>query len=662
MKLKHFPLLILILLTVGLLKYSDSLIQYNKEEVFLSSEAFKSYKVFSNEFESQKVVLGYLETEQPSQIEANFSKIKEKYPEVQFAWAKDFVQKDTDNEIRDFYSINNKLSIKLVDSKGHYFIFSHDEMDPQELDRFFKNVLVSMPNVKLIGPSFTNYHLNIQSLKIKEVAFPLLFVFSLCIIFLCVRSLLPTLYIFFISLFSVGITLSLTKIFFETSNMVTAISPLVTFVITLAMSFHFYFSSLAYRSVDEILSWKLKPFVLMTITTVIGFASLRFSEITAVKQFALLSSVSILISSLFVIFFWIKFYSNIPKGRLVRFKYTNLLVMKAKKNWSYLFCFISILLGVICFSKIPVLVEAAYFLPEEHIVRTSLDKLHNDFLGNPNLEIIIKKKNDKYETLLEINDIENEIKILHPSINNLTSMNTIVKDVNYIYSQNRVLPDFEIAYQTLLSKSPEILKAYKNYDEKYHITIYGKLLHTEDYFNFISNVENFLKDKNIEYELNGIYYQLMVSQRNLIKTLIVSFMFSLIIVCLIVAFFFKSLKDFLIFILVNIGPPALGILFLYLSGFSMNVATIMTFSVSFGLIVDSTIHIIFAIKNNENIHEYKISTILPIFYVSILLIFSFLVIGFSDFLPIRQFGVLMAVTLLAGLIYDLYIVPSLKKL
>ncbi len=659
---KHYPLGLLAFITVILLSFSNDLIQYNKEEVFLTENSLKLYKSFLKKHEDKRFVLGYLETDNPIIIEEAFKKIKQKYPQVKLAWAKNFTKKQYNDDIREFYKKNNLLSLKLIDKKGHFFIFTHPKMFPTELNRLFSDILEHLKNVKLIGPSFTNFYLDKQSLEIKTIVFPLLFIFSFIFIVILIRSLIPSFYIFFISLFSVGLTLIVTKVFYTHSNMVTVISPLVSFVITLAVSFHFYFSSLVYKSKKEILKWKLHPFLLMILTTVIGFGSLYLSDILAIKQFALISSFSIFVSSSFTIVFWIMFFDNISPKKNLNLKGTKFLLILPRKTLALLITTISILFGLWSFIKVPVLVEASYFFPQKHIVRTSIDKLHHHFLGNPNLEIIIKADQDNFKKVLEIDKIEQDLKLVHKSINSIASLNTIIKDINYLYLGQQVLPRASVAYYTLKSKIPEILLSYGNTDENdYRITIYGKLLNTEEYFQFVGAVDNYLKKNNIKYEFNGIYYHLMTSQKNLIQTLVKSFLISLLIVCLIIAFSFKSLSDFFIFILVNIGPPSLSLLFMNIAGFSLNVATIMTFSVSFGIIVDSTIHILFSIRKNEEIENYKVATIGPIFYVSLLLIFSFLIIGFNDFLPIKQFGVLMSITILFGLLFDLYIVPALKR-
>lgn len=659
---KYYPLGVLAFITVVLLSFSNDLIQYNKEEVFLTENSLKLYKSFLTKHEDKRFVLGYLETDNPIKIEVAFKKIKQKYPQVKFAWAKNFTKKQTNHNIREFYKKNNLLSLKLIDEKGHFFIFTHPEMFPTELNRLFSDILEHFKNVKLIGPSFTNFYLNKQSLEIKTTVFPILFIFSFIFIVVLIKSLIPAFYIFFISLFSVGLTLVITENIYTHSNMVTVISPLVSFVITLAVSFHFYFSSLVYKRKKEVLKWKLYPFLLMILTTVIGFASLYLSDILAIKQFALISSLSIFISSSFTIGFWVLFFDNISPRKKLEFKGTKYLLFLPRKNSALLITIVSILFGLWSFIKIPVLVEASYFFPQKHIIRTSIDKLHHHFLGNPNLEIIIKADQSNFENILEIDKIEQDLKLVHKSINNIASLNTIIKDINYLYLGQKILPKASVAYYTLKSKVPKILQNYGNTDEnEYRITIYGKLLNTEEYFQFVGAVDNYLKKNNIKYEFNGIYYHLMTSQKNLIQTLIKSFLISLFIVCLIIAFSFKSLSDFFIFIIVNIGPPSLSLLFMNIAGFSLNVATIMTFSVSFGIIVDSTIHILFSIKNNEKTEDYKVATIGPIFYVSLLLIFSFLIIGFNDFLPIKQFGVLMSMTILFGLLFDLYIVPALKR-
>ena len=106
-------------------------------------------------------------------------------------------------------------------------------------------------------------------------------------------------------------------------------------------------------------------------------------------------------------------------------------------------------------------------------------------------------------------------------------------------------------------------------------------------------------------------------------------------------------------------PITAALICMYIFGLSLNIATVMTFSISLGLIVDTSIHLVYHLRKNETFEQYFKTTLTPIIASSILLVFSFLIFGTYDFLPIREFGITLAIALVFGVIIGLLSVPTL---
>ena len=99
---------------------------------------------------------------------------------------------------------------------------------------------------------------------------------------------------------------------------------------------------------------------------------------------------------------------------------------------------------------------------------------------------------------------------------------------------------------------------------------------------------------------------------------------------------------------------------MYLFDLSLNIATVMTFSISMGMIVDSSLHIIHILDQRlVTFNEYIETTVKPVVLSSLLFIFCFSSFGFMGFMPIREFGIILSIMLSLGLLFDLYILPSL---
>ena len=239
------------------------------------------------------------------------------------------------------------------------------------------------------------------------------------------------------------------------------------------------------------------------------------------------------------------------------------------------------------------------------------------------------------------------------------SLNTLVKKVNLSYAGAEEIPEHMLAYSTLRSKIPTEIKEGLPIERKYRMTIFSPPVDIEEYDAILNQIKKVLA-KDYEYTLNGLYFQLMMAQREMISTLFYSFALSLFVISLLAFLTFKSIKLFFIFMFVNIIPVLLSFLFLYLFKLSFNIATVMTYCISLGLIVDSSFHIIHALKDPNTKYAYYFKTVVtPIINGSLVLSFCFISFALNDFLPIREFGICLSIVILIGMFFDLKVLPTL---
>jgi len=142
--------------------------------------------------------------------------------------------------------------------------------------------------------------------------------------------------------------------------------------------------------------------------------------------------------------------------------------------------------------------------------------------------------------------------------------------------------------------------------------------------------------------------------------------------CLLVIFIIMSL----IFVSPRVGflamiPNVLPILFLFgfmgYSGMPLNFSTSLIACIAVGLGVDDTIHLVSryntelkeAIDTEESIRRAVRGVGKPVIYSSTTLFFGFIIIAGSDFMPIRQFGILTSMVILVCLAADLVMLPAL---
>lgn len=135
----------------------------------------------------------------------------------------------------------------------------------------------------------------------------------------------------------------------------------------------------------------------------------------------------------------------------------------------------------------------------------------------------------------------------------------------------------------------------------------------------------------------------------------------------VLALMFLSVRIGFLAVIPNVLPVLLFFGLLGWFGIYLNLGTSLIAATSLGLAIDATIHYM-ARFNRElqgetdqtaAIQRALRSVGTPILYTTTALLLGFLVFGFSSFVPIRDFGLLTAVTLAISLIANLALLPAL---
>jgi predicted RND superfamily exporter protein len=527
----------------------------------------------------------------------------------------------------------------------------------EELSVIEKQLSENFSNWSIAGSAWTNYQLNIQNKTIQEKIFPLIFIFIGILFFLFLKNGKLAIFSFLISLSCTGYSFWLIKIIKNELHLLTNLIPLLNFIIPTSLTLHLIFSIRKYEKWEKFWENKKKPIMLTSLTTLTGFASLYFSAIQGIRDFALLSTISLTFNFLFTLCI-LYLCSNViflQVGKKVNYlKIPSLHLPKIINKNMTLLCLFSIGLGGYVLTTLPILVEAENFFPNSHIVRKGIDQAKKTLGGLPVAELIIYRDQEiLYNELKYLDDITNSIAKDHPTLQIISPMH-LIKLANKKYTDNEIIPDFELSARTLYSQIPKEIKNNSWQKKRLRITLVG-----EPNIETLNTVEQIKSqftqklDPAYKTELNGDYYYISKSQSHLVRSLLSSFGISFLFSTLIIIYYLRSYLEIKKFILVNLAPVALTILSFPILGMQINMATIMSFSVSFGLIVDGTIHLLFA-KDHE-----KDSVNQPILLSSLCIIFSFLPLTFYGFVPIWQFAATFCLTIFLGLIFDLYF---LKKI
>jgi len=678
--MKKKGLIALFLACFGLLGfYTFDLAQVNQEELFFTRQGNARYKNLRDKLEEKKVIL--VEFKFPRAISRNDYSEIEKFLEGVIRGFRegqievyDFLHiyrgairdKSLEGQLS-FASHHPSLLFRLLKRDSFscliFFQWDSDHANIRKalnaLPHFRKDVKVS-----IAGLPYTNHLLNRYSENIKKRVFPLMFLICLVLTLYFTRNPLTTALIFFPCIFSLVVTLSAIKLFFVHMNIVTSIAPLLIFVINLSLCFHLYCASRERRDFIMGIRCKLPPIVLMIATTGIGFGSLMISEIPAIRQFAVISMGGIVGTSLLSTGWIYLVREHFVQGAMP----TKLILGQAAfqrfvpRGAVILACVVIVTGALISFPRIQVITDATRYFPKA--VQEAIDRIQQELIGNLNAEVLVERVDGKaleYPDLLNFERIEDRIGAAGERTSVL-SANRLVAEANYLYSGIHKLPPFDIQYYTLYSRISQGIKKAYPHTERYRMTILGKTMNDRGFKKLLTRLnEIFAEYPQYKVEYSGIEYNMFLAQKSLIQTLAKSFLMTLLIITVIIFIYFRKGEVLLAFLTINIVPVMGSLIFIYLLGFSINVATVMCFSISLGIIVDSTIHITYDLLHDVPAQRHYQITLLPVIASSMILIAAFGSFGINDFLPIKQVGVILALTLFSGLLFDLFFLPALLK-
>ena len=621
-----------ILSIILMLVYSMDLKIVNSEKLFLSKDGIEKITKFEEIFTSNEFLI--------YEDETDFFENK----------IKDICEDNChqlDHQMVKEMANEQETALKIIVSENQEY-----------LTKIVQHIIGKKPDTNIAGASYINHLLDINSEVIGKVIFPLFFFLITIVVFLLFRSLFLAIICITPTILSAAISQAFIKVYFGSSNIIIAITPLLVSILVFTTLIHVLFQYLESGEIKVAIRKKLRPIMYMLVSTTFGLISLLFSPLKIIATFGVLSAfllnINIILSLLFIYYYP---YSDNKKNRL-RIKPNKIRQFHFSNN----LYFIIIGLFIICLpylhKHIHYEVDASNYFSKKLAVKEKLKNINEKIGGAPIIDLIFKiDEKNKYDEIYRLEVIEKEISNLLEK--KIISSNILVQKANKVYQGSSSIPDTMMAYLPLYYQTPEIFRDLYPIDKEYRLSILGTHISGDEYNALIEKLNKYKKDNNLNFELNGKYYWLMEAQESLINTLIYSFGFTLAVISLFVIFLFGGLKNFITFISINIYPILIFLYLLPIIGISLNIATVMSFSISIGLMVDSTFHLFFERKSHDSIRMIHPQTILPIFWSNIILGSIFLLFGFIDFLPIRQFGLSMSILIFIGLLFDLFILPKL---
>lgn len=430
---------------------------------------------------------------------------------------------------------------------------------------------------------------------------------------------------------------------------------------------------------------------LTSLTTAVGFGTLVSSKVEAIRYFGFNAAIGVLIAYIIVLVFssaGLLFFAN---GKLSKLKgqrsawtkQMQALYVFNKQKWKLVLS-VTLLVCFLAFYGISQISTNAFIkgdVPKDSKLSADFSFFEAHFNGVRTLEMAILPQSDylvdEPVVLQEILKVEQHLKS-HLDIKQVSSPILPYKVLHQAFAKNDTLllphrlADFKRYQSFIKADTNALLKNVMSDDKKLgRISARQKDLGSDIHMQQNKELEQWLAqtvDSNVVklritgttlmYDKNHDYLR-----NSLFRTLGLAF----IIVGLLFALLFSDWRMVFVSIIPNVIPLLIAAAAMGFLGIKLQALTSIFFAISFGIAVDDTIHFLTRFKLERKkgrtvskaIEETLKLSGKAIILTSIILVFSFASLIFSDFSGTYYIGVLVSITLFSAVLADLFLLPQL---
>ena len=168
--------------------------------------------------------------------------------------------------------------------------------------------------------------------------------------------------------------------------------------------------------------------------------------------------------------------------------------------------------------------------------------------------------------------------------------------------------------------------------------------------------------------LTGKAYMFTKGTDYLVGNLIQSLLLTIAIIAVMMFYMFRSFKRVIISLIPNLLPLAITAGVMGYAGIPLKPSTILVFGIAFGISIDDTIHFLAKYRQELMANQWKVKrsvyaalreTGISMFYTSVVLLFGFSIFTLSSFGGTKALGGLISTTLFFAMSSNLILLPSL---
>ena len=440
------------------------------------------------------------------------------------------------------------------------------------------------------------------------------------------------------------------------------------------------------KVVINALSYIILPVFLAAVTTAVGFISFIFgSYLTMIRDFGIFTALGIAFSFILSITVVPAIISIIPankkkdneksgleKKSLLSDKALKPLVSLLFKHPKYTLIAWGVLIAIsiVGMSLVKTSVNMADYFKKDNPTRVSEDIMQKKFGGSMPVFVVFKGDMQSPDVLKTMKKAENYMKQF-PDITTAQSVADLIEEMNDVMGEGKKIPDEKAKIEQLWflldgqDIMPQLVSG--NLDEGIIQSKFASV-ESKSMSDFVRYMDKFIKenstaDCNIEVTgMPSVYEKL---NHSLLQSQFSSLILAILMVLLIVGIMMHSFAQGVYATIPILSTIAILFGFMGFSGIPLDIATVLVGSIALGIGIDYSIHIIthynHVFKETGDINIALEDTIMKGGKAVVINVISvaagFLVLLFSQIVPLQNFGSLVALSMLGSGLGALTLLP-----
>ena len=437
--------------------------------------------------------------------------------------------------------------------------------------------------------------------------------------------------------------------------------------------------------------------LLTNATTAAGFAAFIVTGNKLLVEFGVIASINILVAYILSLFLIPIFFSYLPTPKKRHIKHLDksavatiipkvVNVVLNRRKAIYITTSILLVIAVFGMTKLKTTGKIVDDIPKKDQMYKDLLFLEKHFKGVMPLELTIDTKKlkgvQKLSTINKIDELETVLST-YPELSRSLSIAEVLKfSKQAFYNGNekmyslpnnneknfilRYLPKTKAGQRTILNSFIDTNMRYTRISTQMANIGTYEIQRIKD--DLRPRIDSIFPPDKYDVQITGTSVVFLKGSQYLVKNLFTSLLLALVIITILMALLFTSIRMIIISLVPNIIPLLMTAAMMGYIGIPIKPSTVLIFSIALGISVDNAIHFLSRYRlqlklNDWNIKSSAIAALretgFSMIYSSVVLFFGFIIFVLSSFGGTESLGYLIAFTLLVALFSNLFLLPSL---